>query len=580
MSSDSSSSDSDERKKKKKKAKKKTKEAKQFDTKSINNGDIKAISKSPVIDSPSVASAKQIKEEATIEDTRAEQVTSARKSVNARDSECVKSRRDRKDSKDNESLLEEWEVDSVIATQQNEGDTSSQDHTEGLEKMDSSEKDKHRRKRKQSRDNVEKDKDRLSKSDESSKDRSDEELDMKKKRKREKDIRSSTEFLADWEREGELITQQIIQNETKFSKKLEKQKKEKWGETDFDTLNVPSLTQLEKEVCRKQLLADEWEVDSLEAIPDLTASKRKSSLSASKKTEKEVRYDKKTDTYIAIEKETAREKKRQERFCAIRIWEEEQEEGEREEMMLLEQKNKRKRDDWDIEESFLRKNEEMEIHKVDEIIKVETEWNKVDEASKDTSAKEDVNKSVMKLEPVSSKRVKKSRWDMGSQSEEKLETKDIWEEEYADWSHLNKCEQKIEKTEKETPRNTDYSEGSCKSDLTDFYHKKSQSRESLERSWTSEATARPVQTKKAEENVITSKNLITVTMSEELIASTKKEHQTGDQFKNILELDTKLKEKTIELYSPSSPALSQKSQVTLFTRINSKQSFVKLSSLK
>lgn len=559
MSSDSSSSDSDERAKKKRKTKKKAKESKQFDTKSINNGEMnKVMSKSPsVIASPSVVPAKKIKEETTNEDTTAEQVAPARKSINARDNECAKLRRSRKEDKSNESFMEEW--DCIITTQQSEGDTSSQDHIEGLEKIDSSEKDKHRRKRKQSRDNIEQDKDRLSKSDEGGTGRSDDELEIKRKRRREKDIRSSTEFLADWEREDERISQQMMQNETKFSKKSEKQRKEKWGETDFDTLNVPSLTQLEKENCRKVLLADEWEVDSLEAIPDL-ASKRKS---ASKKTEKEVRYDKKTDTYIAIEKETARElKKRQERFSAIRIWEEEQEEGEREEMMLLEQKNKRKRDDWDIEEeSFLRKSgEEMEICKVNEIIKAGKEWNKLDE---DTGAREDASKSTMKREPVSSKRVKKSRWDMGSQSEEKLETKDIWEDEYVDWSKLNKCEPKLEKTEKEIPRSADYPETSSKSDLMDFYNRKSQNRESLEQSWTSdEITNKPsTRTKKTEENVA-AKNLIPVAASEEQIASTKKEHQTKDRFKEMLELGAKYKEKTIELYSPSSPALSQKSQVT------------------
>ncbi|XP_014470485.1 PREDICTED: trichohyalin-like isoform X2 [Dinoponera quadriceps] len=560
MSSDSSSSESDERMKKKRKTKRKAKEAKQFDAKSVNNGDIKVMSKSPgTIASPAVTPAKKIKEEVVIEDTRVEQMTPARKSVN----ECEKLKKDRKGSKPNESFMEEeWEVDSMIATQQNEGDTSTQERIEELEKMDGSKKDKHRRKRKQSRDNDEQDKDRLSKDSEDEKERSDEELDVKRKRRREKDLRSSTEFLADWQREGERITQQMIQNET-LSKKSDKQ--EKWGETDFDTLNVPSLTQLEKEVCQKQLLADEWEMDSLEALPDLSPNKRRNSLNASKKTKKEVRYDKKTDTYIAIEKEAAREmKKKQERLCAIRIWEEEQEEGEREEMMLLEQKSKRKRDDWDIEEeSFLCKGGEVveickvdEIRKVDEITNVEKEWNKLDE---DKSAREDASESMIKLEPVSSKRVKKSRWDMGSQLEEKLETKDMWEEEYVEWPKLNKCEQKLEKTEA-IPRNVDYSGDSSKSDLMDFYNRKSQNREPLEKSWTAEEVAsRSVQVKKAEENA-SAKNLIILTPSEEQMGSIKKEQRSRDQFKEILELDTKFKEKTIELYSPSSPALSQKSQ--------------------
>lgn len=571
MSTDSSSSDSDECIKKKRKLKKKTKEAKQFDAKSINNGDMsKVISKSPVIASPSngtkllhpVTSAKKVKEEAAIEETkRADQVTSARKSITGiNDNECTKQRGEKKESKADESLLEEWELDSMLATQQNDGDTSSQDVHTGereLGKISGSEKDKHRRKRK--RENEQK-KDKLSVKDNeeriySESEKTDEEREIKKKKRKEKNVRSSTEFLADWERESERITQQIIQNETRLSKKLEKQKKEKWGEMDFDTLNVPSLTQLEKEVCRKQLLADEWEVDSLEAISELIVSKRKST---SKKTEKEVRYDKKTDTYIAIDKESAREmKKRQERLCAIRIWEEEQEEGEKEEMMLLEQKSKHKKDDWDIEEesSFLHKtNEDVEIHKVDDAIKVE-EWNKLDEDTGKT--KEDSSKLMMKLEPVSSKRVRKSRWDMSTQSEEKA--KDLWEEEYVEWSKIEKCEQEVEKMDKGDVCTTDYSKSSAKSDLIDFYPRTLEPRESLERPWTSEEMATTsVQAEKVED---ASKNLISV--NEEIVPM-KKEHPIRDQFKEILDFDVKFKEKTVELYSPSSPALSQKSQVYLF----------------
>ncbi|XP_067208133.1 trichohyalin-like isoform X2 [Linepithema humile] len=554
MSTDSSSSDSDEHTKKKKRLKKKAKEAKQFDVKSINNGDIsKIISKSPIIasslDEASLQSMspKKIKEEIAVEDAK-------RKSIGVRDNECVKRKEDRKESKSDKSFMEQWEVDSTSAAQQNDGDRSSQDNSEELGKMDGSQKDKYRRKRKHSRDNVEQDEDK-SKVDEEGghggKERSDEELETKRKKRREKDIKSATEFLTDWERESERITQQMMQNEAKLSKKLGKQKKEKWGETDFDSLNVPSLTQLEKEVCRKQILADEWEVDSLEAIPDLTPSKRKNNQGASKKVEKQVRYDKKTDTYIAIEKESAREiKKRQERLCAIRIWEEEQEEGEKEEMMLLEQKSKHKRDDWDIEEEpFLRKsNEEIEICKVDDIVGIE----------EDASVKENSSKLMMALESTGSKRVRKSRWDMGSQSEEKLENKDIWEEEYTEWSKIDKCEPKLEKTEKGESRTADYSESSAKSNLIDFYHRKSQSRESLDRSWTSEEMAsRSTQAKKVED--ASGKNLISVKTNEEQITLTK-EHQARDKFKEILGLDTKFKEKTVELYSPSSPALSQKSQ--------------------
>jgi len=574
ISTDSSSSDSDERKKKKRRVKKK-KETKQFDIKSIN-GDMSTItSGSPIISSPSnrtkilhsTIPIKKIKEETVTENKiRTDQIMSTRRSIpgiNVHNTER-KQRGRRKENKSNEGFMEEWEMDSIIPIQQNDDDVSSQDHTE-FGKIDNLENDKHRRKRKYSRDNSEQNKDRSSKINEEKLQRgkSDEELETKKRKRKEKDIRSSTEFLTDWERESERITQQIIQNEVKFSKRLGKQKKETWGETDFDTLNVPSLTQLEKEVCQKQLLVDEWEVDSLEALSDLNLNKRKNNQTISKKIGKEVRYDKKTDTYIAIEKERAREmKKKQERLCAIRIWEEEQEEGEREEMMLLQQKRKRRKDDWDIEEeSFLCKNnEEIEIHKVNNIVGIEKDWTKSNE---DTNIKEN-SKLAMKLEPIASKRIKKSRWDMGSQSEEKSDVKDIWEEEYAEWSKINKCEQKLGKTEKAESYATEYPENSAKSDI-EFYHKKSQNRELLERSWTSEEI-KSMQIKKIED--ISIKNLISTEIDKEQIISTKKELQNRDQYKNILGLDTNFKEKTIELYSPSSPALSQKSQVNNNYQVN------------
>lgn len=562
MSTDSNSdSDKHTKKRKKKKA---------VEAKSINNGDIsKVISKSPVIASSSdgtqilqsVTPVRKIKEEAASKDrNRSDQVTLTKKTIadmSVHDNQCLKQKKERNENKPDESFMEQWEMDSMMQQNDDDDDTSSQDRTGELEKMDDLEKGKYRRKRKHSRDNIEHDKDRSFKVNEErileGKERSDEEVETKRKKRREKDIKSSTEFLANWERESERITQQI-QNETKYLKKLGKQKKEKWGETDFDTLNVPSLTQLEKEGCQKQLLADEWEVDSLEAISDLIMSKRKSSHSSLKKIEKEVRYDKKTDTYIAIEKESIREmKKKQERLCAIRIWEEEQEEGEREELMLLEQKSKQcKTDDWDIEEeSVFRKNtEEMEACKVNDIVTIEKEWTKMDE---DKSIKEDANLS---MKP--SKRVKKSRWDMGSQSEEKPESKDIWDEDYIEWSKINKCEQEFEKTKKAELHTTDYSESSSKSDLIDFYHRKSQSRESLERSWASEEVAiKSIQAKKD----TLAKHLISAKTNEEQLASIK-EHQTRDQFKEILDSDVRFKEKTLELYSPSSPALSQKSQVS------------------
>ena len=567
MSTDSNSSDLDEYTKKKKRKKK------MMETKSINNGDIREIiSKSPVIASSdgkdiakilhSVTPTRKIKEEAIDEDKkRIDQVISTKKNIvdiSVHDNECLNQRKERKESKSDESFMEQWEMDSVTK-QQNDGETSSQDRSEELEKMDGLEKNKYRRKRKYSRDNIEQDKDRSSKDNEEriheGKARLDEEIEAKRKKRKEKDIKSSGEFLANWERESERITQRI-QNETKYLKKLGKQKKEKWGETDFDTLNVPSLTQLEKEVHQKQLLADEWEVDSLEAISDLIMSKRKNSQGSLKKTEKEVKYDKKTDTYIAVEKESIREmKKKQERLYAIRIWEEEQEEGEREEMMLLEQKSKT--NDWDIEEKplFHETTEKIQVCKVNDIVAIQKEWAKTDE-NKDI--KEDATKLIVK----SDKRIKKSRWDIGSQSEEKLEAKDIWEEEYVEWSKIDKCEgQEFERTKKGELCSVDYSESSSKSDLIDFYHRKLQNRESLERSWASDEVVRPIQAK----NDASIKQSILAKTNEEQLTSIK-EHQTRDQFKEISETDVKFKENTysIKLYSPSSPALSQKSQVGIF----------------
>ncbi|XP_036146293.1 uncharacterized protein LOC105837289 isoform X2 [Monomorium pharaonis] len=556
--SDSNSSDSDEHIKKQKKIKKKTIEAK-----SINNGDIsKIISKSPVASSSdetkllqSLTSGKKIKEEIAGENRKkSDQIISAKRIIDnasVSDNECFKQKKERKGSKSDESFIGQWEMDSVMIVQQNDDDMSSQDRTEESEKIDGLEKGKHRRKRKHNRDSIEQDKDRSSKVNEEriheGRTRSDEEVEAKRKKKREKDNKS-TEFLANWERESERITQQI-QNDAKYLKKLEKQKKQRWGETDFDTLNVPSLTQLEKEVYQKQLLADEWEVDSLEAISDLITSKRKSSQSLSKKVEKEVKYDKKTDTYIAIEKEkeNVREmKKRQERLCAIRIWEEEQEEGEREEMMLLEQRSKRKTektDDWDIEEeSHFHKNSEQ-VCKVNDIA-IENEWIKTGE---EKNIKEEENKLTVKSV---NKRVRKSRWDMGSQSEEKPEIKDIWEEEYTKWSKKNKSEPEFDKIKKRDFHTADYSESSNKSDLIDFYYRKSQSTESVEGSWTEEV--RLIQMK----NNVSVKHLISAKTNDEQFPSVKEQI---DQFKEISESNMKFKEKTIELYSPSSPALSQKS---------------------
>ncbi|XP_063985314.1 serine/arginine repetitive matrix protein 2-like [Diachasmimorpha longicaudata] len=96
--------------------------------------------------------------------------------------------------------------------------------------------------------------------------------------------------------------------------------------TEFD-FDFPSLTQLEK----TGTLIDDWEVDSMEDMEDLPKDKPKKL----KKMEKEVRYDQKTDTYIAVEKELAKgSKKKQAGRVCLRIWEDEEEEGEREALLM------------------------------------------------------------------------------------------------------------------------------------------------------------------------------------------------------------------------------------------------------
>jgi len=83
----------------------------------------------------------------------------------------------------------------------------------------------------------------------------------------------------------------------------------------------------------------------------------------------------------------------------------------------------------------------------------------------------------------------------------------------------------------------------------------------LERSWTlEEVPIRPLQARKD----VSIKHLISAKTTEEQLASVKN-HQ-NIEFKEISESDVKSKEKTIELYSPSSPALSQKSQLSAYKK--------------
>nr|XP_033338670.1 trichohyalin-like isoform X1 [Megalopta genalis] len=555
VSVDSSNSDSSDHQKKKKAASKKIKEKRQHVEKENGNEDIiKAVENSPLQPSSPM---KKIKEERKVESRKrsAEKHDIWNKEQelmrNVISDDSNKAHKDEeKRNKTEERYLEEWEVDSVIMTQQ-KGERLAKS---GMEKIENVEDDFRK---------VDKKDERIKKEGRGKKDERlkeeclgickeivqpgthiEEEIDSKKKKKRDKEKKGSNEFLADWE-------------------KLEKQKKEKWGETEFDTLNVLSLTQLEREVSKRQLLADEWEVDSLEAVPDILVNKKKSARS-SKKVEKEVRYDKKTDTYISVDKETSREcKKRQDRLSAMRIWEEEQEEGERE-AMLMEQKNKRKRDDWDIEEdTYLREKGERKED-------IEENISTIDSIQKDIDATVGDVDVCMKQDTIAAKKGKKSRWDIASQAEEKIELKApvMWEEECAEWTKLNKFDRKSDKLErgditlpKAKIKDEDVDQQSRKSaskgsDFIDLFSRKSQD-DLLETSWTSEEHARSKSRQKSAES---NSQRDAFFNKEQIPLTSIKEPQTAEKLKDVFEIDVKLATKNVELYSPSSPAPSQKSE--------------------
>lgn len=603
VSTDSSSSDSFDDKKKKKTASKKSKKKKEHSNKQDENEDIvKAIQKSPLQSlTPentklmrSQVPRKKIKEEAKVEsrkrstekhDIWSQEQELVRKVISDGDV-CNKARKDEeKRNKNNEEYLEEWDMDSVIMSQQ-KGQKLSKSNMEKMEKTEIETIRKIERKDERSK------RDERSKKDERFKEKCsslgkeviqesmkiDEDNDAKKKKKKDKEKKSGNEFLTDWEKESERMSQQMMQDEMKLSKKLDKQKKDKWGETEFDTLNVPSLTQLEREVNKRQLLADDWEVDSLEAVPDLMINKKKSTRT-SKKLEKEVRYDKKTDTYIAIEKETLREcKKRQDRLSAMRIWEEEQEEGEREAMMLMEQKSKRKKDEWDIEEeSFL-------LEKSDKKESIENDISTIDSIHKEISTASKDADAPMKHDSVSGKKGKKSRWDMASQSEEKIELKApvMWEEECAEWTKMNKFERKIDRVPLDhcdslIPKSKikdeniclidqqsrkSLSKNSASSDIIDLFSRKSQDVELSNSSWTTEEQIRNKSRMRNLDNS-SQRDAFFDQTKEQISTSIINEQSTVEQLKDIFEMDIKLMKKNIDLYSPSSPAASQKSEVCL-----------------
>ncbi|XP_046828029.1 repetitive organellar protein-like isoform X3 [Vespa crabro] len=584
ISSPSSSSESDERRKRKKINKRNLKSRKVLNEKEIDSRElINEVSDSTIKHTLQIQSAsKKIKEEMNVEMVQGEKQNlweNKNKSVVNKESQ----------DKTADKFLEEWEVNSVIIGKRFESQISEMnrdvsklkdDEQNKLKKMDRVDKNIiaiEKLNEKRSDDNFSEGKQKI-----------DNDLDEKKKRKKDKDKKSNTEFLTDWERESERIARQIIQDDMKLSKKLEKHKKEKWRETEFDTLNVPSLTQLEKEVSKGQLLADDWEVDSLEAIADLTVNKRRASHSSIKKLEKEVKYDKKTDTYIAVDKESAREsRKKIERLCTIRIWEDEEEEGEKEAMMLVQEKNKRKKDDWDIEEeSFMRINEKGKDNIdtssitsatsaattiVSDIIDIacnaqsDLPINYVKNI-KDRNSMEMLDK-LKENEFNINKKIKKSRWDIGSQSDEKMELKAsvMWEEECVEWSNRTKSEHTSNRTSLDVsekislkdkvkddichvvnqPLNVEAFSSKYSENPTNFLKRKQscnlklEDKKLLEQSWSENA------------------NIDTIIEKTSIM---NKKNPCTERLKTILDIDNKLGQRSIELYSPSSPAPSQKSE--------------------
>lgn len=595
VSSDSSSSDSSDDKRKKKASSKKSKQKKKYKNKQDNNEDIAKVIQKSALESPpettklirSQAPPKKVKDEVKGESRKrsidkhdiwvGKEQDLVRKVISNSSMPGKAHKSDEKRSKGDERYLEEWEMEPAMVSQKAEKISKG-----SVEKMENIEIEKLRK--------LERKEERSKKEDRSKKDeclkekhssinkeiiqsslKMEEDTEGKKKRKRDKERKNSNEFLADWEKDSERITHQIMQGEIKVSKKADKQKKEKWGETEFDTLNVPSLTQLEREVSKRQLLADEWEVDSLEAVPELMISKRKGARTSKKKIEKEVQYDKKTDTYIAIEKETLKEcKKRQDRLSAMRIWEEEQEEGEREAMMLMEQKNKRKKDDWDIEEeSFLRE-------KSDRKEGIQSKIPTIDSIHKEViSVNKDVDTSI-KHDVVGTRKSKKSRWDMASQSEEKIELKApvMWEEECAEWTQVNKFLKSdrvsLEHCDPILPKGKVKDEDVCMveqqtrksasknstSDIIDLFPRKSEDIDLLESSWTPEELTSSKPRMRSLDN--SSQRDALFDKAKELMPT--KEQRATEQLKDIFEIDVKLTKKNVELYSPSSPAASQKSE--------------------
>ena len=149
--------------------------------------------------------------------------------------------------------------------------------------------------------------------------------------------KENQEFEKEWETEGKRLAKPAASDEDmeKFAA-LDKKPVVDWSDTDFNSLNVLSLTQLEQHVDKREIFANEWEVDSLDAMPDSTTTTVKIEPPKPKKVDTAIRYDKDTDTYIPVEIESTKDtkKKKDKRMSTIRIWEDEQENAEREELML------------------------------------------------------------------------------------------------------------------------------------------------------------------------------------------------------------------------------------------------------
>lgn len=346
------------------------------------------------------------------------------------------------------------------------------------------------------------------------------------KQKPEEIGKKETEILTEWEKESQRITNVL---------KL----------IDTEPLNVTQLSHLD-EARKRDILADEWEVDSLESIRD-AKSRKKSSMRHEK-----VKYDVKTDTYISIEREVARDsKKKQERLSAIRIWEEEQEEGEKEEeMFLIEEKSKIQ--NWDIESEF--RNDSfgsVEIN-TDDLLQNNL---KDEKSEKVAAALVDIDNEGGKKNDSADKRRKKSRWDVGNQVEDKDDinmTPVMWEEEGTDWKktsgtesallHLAKVKEQISPILENLPEKIKLEDFHI-TDSPDVFQKKLQ-KMGLPDDWLADGNLE-------KEGIVCKKE------------SEKSETEATAKLKTIVELQNQ-EAKNIGLYSPSSPALSQKSEVSFF----------------